>query len=501
MINSIKHFEEKSIPIFEQLEVEFWKDPTRIAELVLGIREELQKLGLRIIQECLEDTNQMIRESVVRKNHWVVEHKADTKELITSLGTVTFSKTLFKNKETKETTYLLDRLMGLEEKERITEDAEAKMLEEAVETSYRRGGENASQGDNVTKQTVMNKIHALNFPVNTEKPVKKKVVDYLYIEADEDHIALQFHDKKGDLKVNEKGRKDNGLISKLVYVHEGLRPESIIAKGTDKERNSKRYELINPYYFARVCSGKENEIFWEEIFQWLDNHYDLLKIKKIYLNADGGAWIQAGIKRIDNVTYALDEFHLQKYILKLTGHMKDSTEDARKEIYRAIRNNDPQEFESVCERLKDALPSEQGRKRVETSRDYILNNWMAARVRIKRETGVVGSSTEGHVYHALSVRMSTRPMGWSVVGASKMSELRAYYLNGGDMLELVRYQEKELPKVAGMENQIITAGAILSSENKRNGGIGKYLEKMHHDISTEISKKHWYKAVLGEMLW
>jgi hypothetical protein len=30
-----------------------------------------------------------------------------------------------------------------------------------------------------------------------------------------------------------------------------------------------------------------------------------------------------------------------------------------------------------------------------------------------------------------------------------MCQLRAYYLNGGDMLELVRYQAKELPKAAG----------------------------------------------------
>jgi len=37
--------------------------------------------------------------------------------------------------------YLLDRIIGLEKHERITEDAQARMLKEAVQTSYRRAGE------------------------------------------------------------------------------------------------------------------------------------------------------------------------------------------------------------------------------------------------------------------------------------------------------------------------------------------------------------------------
>lgn len=58
--------------------------------------------------------------------------------------------------------------------------------------------------------------------------------------------------------------------------------------------------------------------------------------------------------------------------------------------------------------------------------------------------GVIGSSTEGHVSHILSSRMSSRPMGWSRKGAAQMAQLRTYYYNGGDMLELVRYQKADL---------------------------------------------------------
>ena len=41
--------------------------------------------------------------------------------------------------------YLLDRIIGLEKHERITEDAQARMLKEAVQISYRRGGEETIQ--------------------------------------------------------------------------------------------------------------------------------------------------------------------------------------------------------------------------------------------------------------------------------------------------------------------------------------------------------------------
>lgn len=500
MINSIKYFEENSIKIFEKLEIDFMNDPTKVAELVRGVTTEVHKLGLRIIQECLEDTDKLIKESVLRKKHWNIE-RHDTKQLITSLGTVAFGKTLFVDKETGKSAYLLDRMMGIEKHERFTEDAIANLLEEAVQTSYRRGGEAASLEDDVSKQAVMKKIHALEFPMDDSKPEKKKVVEYLYIEADEDHIALQFNKRKGDLEISTNGRKNNCVISKLVYVHEGLKPESIINTGTEDERNSKRWELISPHYFCRVCNGKENELYWDEIFNWINNHYDLAKIKKIYLNADGGSWIQAGSKRIDGITYVLDEFHLQKYVTKLTSHMLDSVDDARNEIYQALRKDKKKEFIEITERLKDALKNpETGEKRINESRDYILNNWTAARLRLKRVEGVIGSSTEGHVYHVLSSRMSTRPMGWSVVGASKMSELRAYYLNGGDMLELVRYQEKEVAMAAGAEEQILLSSEIIRSERNRHGIIGKYVESINHSVNNEIRKCMPFKALLGSML-
>lgn len=485
MIKSIKHFEEKSIPVFEKLEGDFYRNPTDVASFVTGLTEELHQLGLLFVKEVLETMNLMLKESGKRMQNWVVEKDVE-KQLLTSLGMVCYTKTLFTHKETGEMEFLLDRIMGLEKHARMTEDAEARLLTEAVQTSYRRGGENASILDNVSKQTVKNKIHRLKFP-KANPPVQKKVVEYLYIDADEDHVALQFRDKKGDITVAEGGYKNNCQISKLVYVYEGIEPEST---------KSKRNKLINPYYFGRVCEGKGNEELWDEIWEYINNTYDLAKVKKIYLNADGGAWIEAGRKRLSGVTCVLDEFHLQKYMLKLTSNPKllDSDWDARHRLYTALRRGNREDFMYWIQKIDEYEDTEAGHKRIRESAEYILSNWTAARTRVQKRDGVCGCSAEGHVSHVLSSRMSSRPMGWSKTGVAKMSELRAYYYNKKDMLELVRYQKEELPKAVGMEYPEISATQILRSEKKQHSMLGKYMESISHSVSLSTKKKAWFQS-------
>jgi hypothetical protein len=484
MINSIKYFEEECISRFEKLEDEFMKHPEKLAEYVLGLTDELHKLGLEMIKESLESMDRMLQKSPVRRKKWVVEKHSD-KQLTTSLGDVRFSKTLFTNKETGCSEYLLDRILGLEPNQRLTEDAGAKLLEEAVQTSYRRGGEECSLDSEVSRQTVKNKIHKLEFPKNGEKPARKKVVDYLYMDADEDHVSLQYREKKGDLTENENHPKNNCLITKLVYIYEGIETES---------PKSKRHCLVNPHYFCGVNTGEENLKFWDEIYEYMDSHYELDKVKKIYVNSDGGGWIKAGMKRISGITHVLDEFHLEKYLTKLTSHMQDSRDDAADELRAAIRNRNKKDFDELVDKLEGYLPGEQGLKRMEEAREYILSNWTAAKLRLRHKDGVVGSSTEGHVSHVLSSRMSSRPMGWSRKGAEKMSLLRAYYLNGGDMLELVRFQKKELPKAAGAGQDILSSTQIIASERSRHGELGKYVERITHSLSLQNKKIVYFNS-------
>ena len=199
MINSIRHFQEKGVKKLTEVFSHYTDDPTKFAEMVQGVTKEVTRLGLSIIEEELESYDQLLRERQDLRKGWYIERRDETK-LLTSLGEIQYHKTYFHNTETGEYCYLLDQLMGLEKHARISEDAEARILEEAVEGSYRKGGINASIGEQeVSKETVMKKIHALEFP--KWKPLdEKRKASRLYIDADEDHVSLQYLEKKAILR-------------------------------------------------------------------------------------------------------------------------------------------------------------------------------------------------------------------------------------------------------------------------------------------------------------
>ena len=114
-------------------------------------------------------------------------------------------------------------------------------------------------------------------------------------------------------------------------------------------RNGKR--------FLRTRKASQSEL-WDEVYSYIEAHYDLGKVKQIYLNSDGGTWIKSGYKRIHGIEYVLDEFHLSKYLLKMTGHMLDSQQDAGHGLCKIIRSGSKEEFQAEAENLKGYTESE-----------------------------------------------------------------------------------------------------------------------------------------------
>lgn len=192
----------------------------------------------------------------------------------------------------------------------------------------------------------------------------------------------------------------------------------------------------------------------------------------------------------------LDEFHLEKYLTKLTSHMKDSRGDAAEELRTAIRSRSKKEFEEIVCRLEGCLEQKAGLKKIAEAKAYILSNWSTAKLRLRHQDGVKGSSTEGHVSHVLSSRMSSRPMGWSLQGATKMAGLRAYVLNGGNLLELVRYQKKDQPKAVGGEYDVLSSTQLIQSEKNRHGQLGKYVEGITHSILSQNKKVVYFNSYI-----
>ena len=482
MINSIHHFCSEGVKNLEKVMLDYSDDMTKIAEMVQGVTKRVTALGVSIIAEEWESYDELLRNRKSLRPEWYIVRRDET-TLLTSLGSVTYHKTLFKNKVTGEHEYLLDRIMGIGKHARMTEDAEAKILEEAVQTSYRKGGENAAiTEDAVSKETVMNRIHSIQFPKAEAQP-EKKALKYLYIDADEDHVSLQYLNQKGDIKKP----RTNTVMPKLIYVYEGITNEN--------GRNG----LVNKKHFGGVYEGGEAiGKLWKEVSEYIEESYDTQALEKIYINGDGAAWIKSGERFLDKGKFVLDRFHMHKYIIGATSHLKDSVEDARSEIYRAIHRKSKKQAEEVFEKILGVTEEEPRRKAAEASRDYILGNWPGIMQWVRDKNKEVKCSAEGHVSHIYADRMSSRPLGWSRTGADKMSRLRIYERNGGDMLKLVRFQKEDLPIAAGYEEVICSSREMFASERKNRNNLGALADIPLYSIPyTQIKKI----AALKNHIW
>lgn len=302
----------------------------------------------------------------------------------------------------------------------------------------------------------MNKIHGLNFP-KAEPRLEKKRLKYLCIDADEDHVSLQCLERKGDIQKPQ----TNTIMPKLIYVYEGITHEN------------GRNELINKKYFGGVYEGgKAIRALWEEAAEYIESSYDTDAMVKIYINGNGAAWIRSGERVLDKAKFVLDRFHMHKYIIGATSHLSGSVADARSEIYRAIHKKKKYQAEEAFEKILAVTETESRRKTVEGAKAYILGNWGEIMQWVKDRNEEIQCSAEGHISHVYADRMSSRPLGWSRVGADKMSRLRIYEKNSGNMLELVRFQKRELPVAAGCEEVIYSSSQMLSAERKKRKALG-----------------------------
>lgn len=480
MIQSITQFQTEGVKKLNQIFLDYSEGMEKIAELVYGVTHVVTELGLSLITEEWEFYDDVLRKRRELRPGWHIVRRDET-TLTTSLGDVHYHKTYFLNPKTGEYRYLLDELMGLEKNTRLTEDAVARIYEEAAETSYRRGGKNASITEaDVSKMTVLNKLHPLVFP--RVSPKEKKAVPYLYIDADEDHVALQYLEKKGDIKRGQ----NNTVMPKDVYVYEGV------------ENDGGKNHLIGAMHFGGVREGTENKELWQEVAEYIEASYDTDALKKIFLSGDGAPWIKAGIHEVPKARFVLDRYHMHRYIVAATSHLKDSTEDARSELYRAIHKRKKWMAEGVFDRILAATESESKYKAVETAKGYILGNWAGIMESLKEKENYHGCSAEGHVSHVFADRMSSRPLGWSRIGADKMSRLRIYRQNKGDMLELVRYQKEVLPKAAGVENMVLSSAQVMKAAGTLKEKYGNLVDIPVYSIPYPKIKKI---AALKNHIW
>lgn len=183
------------VKALNEAEGKFFENPRDFYSLEKTVKSSTEAFVTSFLGIILTDMNQKICDSSWREGKYNIQRN-DTRTLISSVGDITFDCTYFQRVSDNGYTHLLEDMTGISKNERFTEEAEIVLLTEALKTSYMEATRVLPSKQQITKTTVMNKVHRLAEEVPYEEPAEKRQAEYLFIEADEDHIAEQHGDAK-----------------------------------------------------------------------------------------------------------------------------------------------------------------------------------------------------------------------------------------------------------------------------------------------------------------
>uniref|UniRef100_UPI00197F0661 UPF0236 family transposase-like protein n=1 Tax=Veillonella sp. VA139 TaxID=741830 RepID=UPI00197F0661 len=162
---------------------------------------------------------------------------------------------------------------------------------------------------------------------------------------------------------------------------------------------------------------------------------------------------------LPNSEFILDRFHLFKYMTKICGKR------SRKELFASLETNDKARFEAYVEQMKETHPHRM--KQIVAGATYIENQWDYARASLLRPD--IRSSTEAHVSHTLSARLSSRPLGWSKKGAETIAKLRVLADNNESIQEFVMsaYRGDTFNYFSGVETTKVLSSVKVTAKKMR----------------------------------
>jgi len=369
-----------------------------------SIKPILEETALKTLSVMFAELDDGIYREAKRQDEWTVIRKDDEKRIETIFGTLEFKRRYYRNRKTGETAHLLDGWLGIGAWQKIGDDVRESLVNEAVDLSYQKSGERAAPAV-VSKTSVGRYISQTPIADGLVSDGKKRKCPVVYVEADEDHVALQ-----------------NGRTAqvRLVYVHEGSKSDTARAR------------LSNVRYLSWPESGKTDDL-WEKVSTYIEEQYDTDVLETVWLGGDGAAWIAAGAEWLPKCRVILDGYHINKAFMQLTRHGSQ----CRGWGWQVLRSGTYDQMEGLCSMLCERAGTDKQVKEKRKLAQYLLGHWNE--ILARREKNAPGCSAEGHVSHVLSARLSTRPMGWGRQNMDKMAGLRVMRANG----QPIRYEKKE----------------------------------------------------------
>lgn len=385
------------------------------------LNNSIRTLILSVISSTFEEIDTQFKNSAARKSRYYINKSNVSRTITTIFGTVTFKRTLYKNKFSNTYLFFIDKSFDLPKYDHYDPIIKAISINNAFHTSQAQSARdisaytndlsyfvNKDTTSNISRQSIFNWIKKWNVPNITPNAINTP--ETLYVMADEKYIGAQ-------------------NIAKDIMVKCFVTFEDV--KDVSKNRRS----LSNRFTFS-TYSDKP----WKEFMDVIAMRYDFSKIKNIALIGDGGSWIKSGLNelRLDStniINYYLCEFHFKQAIHHITTDKSERKilfyifNNFSKDIFTdnvyLILKNQPDRFDIINKKL-----------------NYILNNYNYIKNMLNLK---IGSSMESHISHLIASFFASRPKGYSTKNIKKYLLLNDYKNNNVNIfnLYLKTYKYKE----------------------------------------------------------
>lgn len=397
---------------------------------IINLEQKIMNVGdnltLNFYRDFLNYLDENFKNSKERKKKYRIKYTRE-KTLITTIGVITVNSTVYYDKVTKERYVFLRDLLFLKPYQRITNEAESRLVNYAEGENMSQAAKHALRNTAVSRSTVSRKIQLLKGSIEENIVRAKNTPDTIYIEIDEIHANLQHGGNR---------------ICPCAIVHEGY-----------EDSKCKRKKLKNIHYFA--TSTLTYSQLYEVIYDYIDKRYDIDKIKTLFISGDGANGIKNYNNSFPNAIFVLDKFHYWnkhlKYIFKGDRKLMNLADNY-------IRNDMIEDFKKLVECQIEKFPDQEDK--ITEHMNYIINNSEG----IKNQNNPLYKcpcSMEGHVSQAFARYITSSPYGFSENGLKNKLKLLVYRANryeltindyyklkyGNDEYEEINKRIKELSNI------------------------------------------------------
>lgn len=437
-------------------------------EIEQGIYSQVCSEACRQLENLLEGMDSILQEERDKSRYRYKDKREHT--ITTMFGDVTYGRRYYKynDEEGKGSyTYLLDEILGIKKIGRVSENVMINAVDNATKLSYRKSEEDLTgkMQCNISHQTIWNLVQQAGEWVKDHEEDKmcrylkgklegSKEVKVLFEEKDGVHLSIQGKKRKKEIKVAK--------------VYEGWKK---------KTPGSKEYETVNRMY---VAGFEDGEYFDLRVNSQIAERYDIDKLEKKIINADGARWTKKESEMDADVIQQLDAFHIHQAILRKTKDKKQAGN-----FRRYIKQG---RYDKLFENLEELIKTEQDeeKKKLGELKTYLMENRKNLQNYTKREIDLPKTdleyrtmgTMEGSQHNVICDRMKNRGMSWSISGAENMAKLLALRYSGKmfETLDQIVEEARDISKWTVEEILELEATAQRKKEKaaRKNLPLGEY---------------------------